>query len=159
AEPTTGAIVDIVKQLDDDVDIVVSGHSHSFMNALISNKNGKKILVVQAFSASTAYDDIDISIDPASKDIVEKSARILTTWGDQGPGLTPDAEVASLVTQAETMVAPLVNQVIGKAADDITTLENPAGESEMGNLIADAQRAATGTEIAFMNPGGIRAGL
>jgi 5'-nucleotidase len=159
AEPTSGAIVNIVRQLDDDVDIVVSGHSHSFMNTLISNNNGKKILVVQAFSASTAYDDIDVAIDPATKDIVEKSARVLTTWADQGPGLTPDTAVASLVHQAETTVALLVNQVIGTAANALTTNENSAGESAMGNLIADAQRAATGTQVAFMNAGGIRAGI
>jgi len=159
AEPTSGAIVDIVKQLDDDVDVVVSGHSHSFMNTLISNSNGKKMLVVQAFSASTAYDDIDVTIDPITQDVVAMSARVLTTWADQGPGLTPDTAVASLVSQAETKVAPLINQVIGTASADITTLENSAGESLMGNLIADAQRASTGTEVAFMNPGGIRAGL
>jgi len=158
-EPTAGAIVDIVKQLDDEVDIVVSGHSHSFMNTLISNSNGKKMLVVQAFSASTAYDDIDVTIDPLTQDVVEKSARVLTTWADQGPGLAPDTAVASLVAQAEAKVAPLINQVIGTAAVDITTVENSAGESAMGNLIADAQRASTGTEVAFMNPGGIRAGL
>lgn len=158
-EPTSGAIVDIVKQLDDEVDIVVSGHSHSFMNTLISNKNGKKMLVVQAFSASTAYDDIDVTIDPVTQDVVEKSARVLTTWADQGPGLTPDAAVASLVNRAETKVAPLINQVVGTASLAITTTENSAGESLMGNLIADAQKASTGTEVAFMNPGGIRAGL
>jgi len=158
-EPTSGAIVDIVKQLDDDVDIVVSGHSHSFMNTLISNSNGKKVLVVQAFSASTAYDDIDVTIDPITQDVVAMSARVLTTWADQGPGLPPDAAVASLVSQAETKVAPLINQVIGTASLDITTTENSAGESLMGNLIADAQKVSTGTEVAFMNPGGIRAGL
>jgi len=158
-EPTSGAIVDIVKQLDDEVDIVVSGHSHSFMNTLISNNNGKKMLVVQAFSASTAYDDIDVTIDPITQDVVEKSARVLTTWADQGPGLAPDTAVASLVQQAEAKVAPLINQAIGTAAVDITTVENSAGESAMGNLIADAQKAATGTDIALMNPGGIRAGL
>ncbi|HSL04818.1 MAG TPA: 5'-nucleotidase [Nitrospiraceae bacterium] len=37
--------------------------------------------------------------------------------------------------------------------------ENPAGESALGNLIADAQRAALGTDFAFMNSGEIRADL
>ena len=158
-EPTSGAIVNIVKNLDDDVDVVVSGHSHSFMNTLISNNNGKKMLVVQAFSASTAYDDIDLTIDPATQDVTEKSARVLTTWADTGVGLTPDPTVASLVSQAETKVAPLVNQVIGTSSVALTRAENSAGESVFGNLIADAQLAATGTQAAFMNPGGIRADL
>ena len=34
-----------------------------------------------------------------------------------------------------------------------------SGESAMGNLVADAQRAAAGADIAFMNAGGLRADL
>jgi hypothetical protein len=40
----------------------VSGHAHGFTNAPVANNNGKQILLTQAFSASTAYDDIDLSI-------------------------------------------------------------------------------------------------
>ncbi|GMU46685.1 MAG: bifunctional metallophosphatase/5'-nucleotidase [Porticoccaceae bacterium] len=154
-----GAIGEIVRRLDDEVDLVVSGHAHSFTNALMENGNGTPILVTQAFSASTAYGDIDLAIDPRSRDIVQKSARILTTWADEGPGLSPDPEVAALVADAANTVAPLVDRVVGTAATAITRTESPAGESALGNLIADAQRAAMDTEIALMNPGGIRADL
>jgi len=149
-------IRDIVNRLDDEVDVVVSGHAHSFTNALLKNKNGKEILVTQAFSASTAYADIDLEIDKKSRDVVAKSASIITTFADAGPGLTPDLEVAQLVARAEQTVAPLVNQVIGQAAGDILQAENSAGESALGNLIADSQRAAVQVDFAFMNPGGIR---
>ncbi len=154
-----GDIGPIIKKLHDEIDIVVAGHWHQFTNALMSNDNGKLILVTQAFANSTAYSDIDVAIDPASKDIVMKSAEVVTTWGDEGPGLTPHTQVAALVTRAATAVEPLVNQVIGTAATDILRAENAAGESALGNLIADAQRAAMGTDIAFMNAGGIRADL
>lgn len=152
----SGAIVDIVKQLDDDVDVVISGHTHAFTNALIPNQNGKQVLVVQAFSASTAYDDVDLAISRKSGDVVEKSAAIVTTWGDAGPGLSPDPQVAAMVAAADERVAPLVNQLIGVAASDLTRTENAAGESTLGNLIADAQRVETNATFAFMNPGGIR---
>jgi 5'-nucleotidase len=56
-------IVNIVSRLDDDVDVVVSGHAHSFTNALLKNQNGAEILITQAFSSSTAYGDIDLMID------------------------------------------------------------------------------------------------
>ncbi len=159
AQVLGGAIGDIVKRLDDEIDIVVSGHAHSFTNALMANNNGRPILITQAFSAGTAYVDIDVAIDPASHDIVEKSAAIVTTWADEGPGLVPDADVAQLVAQAEQRVAPLVSRVIGNAAIDILGVANSAGESALGNLIADAQRAALNTDFAFMNPGGIRADI
>jgi 5'-nucleotidase len=152
----TGPIIDIVKRLNDEVDVVVSGHAHGFTNALVANNNGKQILLTQAFSASTAYDDIDLSISRRSGDVVEKSAAVVTTWGDQGPGLTPDTEIAKIVSAADERVAPLVNRLVGVAQLALTRAENAAGESTLGNLIADAQRASAGTQFAFMNPGGIR---
>ncbi len=158
-ETVTGAIVPIVARLDDEVDVVVSGHSHSFTNAIVRNERGAEILVVQSFSSGTAYSDIDLLIDPATGDVEAKSASIVTTWADEGPGLAPDPAAAALTAAAEQRVAPLVNRVVGTAPADVTRAENPAGESALGNLIADAQRAAMGTDLAFMNPGGIRADI
>lgn len=155
----TGPIADIVKRLDSEVDVVVSGHAHGFTNALVPNNKGKEILLTQAFSASTAYGDIDLAISRKSDDVVEKSAAIVTTWGDEGPGLVPDAKVAEIVAQADERVAPLVNRVVGTATTALNRTENSAGESSLGNLIADAQRVTTDAQFAFMNPGGIRADL
>ncbi len=152
-------IVNIVSRLDNDVDVVVSGHAHSFTNALLKNQNGVEILVTQAFSSSTAYGDIDLMINKHTRDVVAKSASIVTTFADAGPGLTPNTQVAELVAQAQAKVAPLVNRVVGNAAIDLSRTESPAGESPLGNLIADAQRSTLGTDFALMNPGGIRADL
>lgn len=157
--PPAGAIADIVKRLDSEVDVVISGHAHGFTNALVPNSSGKQILLTQAFSASTAYGEIDLSISRKSADVVEKSAAIVTTWGDEGPGLVPDVKAAQLVAQADERVAPLVNRLVGTATSALTRAENSAGESSLGNLIADAQRVTTDAEFAFMNPGGIRADL
>jgi 5'-nucleotidase len=154
-----GPIIDIIKQLDDDIDVVISGHTHQFTNALVPNAHGKEILVTQAFSASTAYDDIDLSISRKSGDVIEKSAAIVTTWGDAGPGLSPDTQVAKLVAAADQRVAPLVTRIIGVSTNALTRAENATGESTLGNLIADAQRTVTHAQFAFMNPGGIRADL
>ena len=155
----TGALLDVISRLNDDIDVVVSGHTHQFTNAIIPNSHGVPILVTQGFSASTAYDDIDLVVDKKTNDVVSKTAQIVTTWGDEGPGLTPIPEVAALVAQADALVAPLVNQVVGQAAVDITRTQSAAGESALGDLIADSQRVAVGADFAFMNPGGIRADL
>lgn len=159
ADTVTGPVVDIIERLDDEVDVVISGHAHGFTNALVPNANGKPILVTQAFSAGTAYADIELVVSRRSRDIVEKSAAILTTWADQGAGLSPDPQVAALVAQTDVQVEPLVARVVGVAQGDINRTETPAGESALGNLIADAQRVATDAQISFMNPGGIRADL
>jgi 5'-nucleotidase len=159
AKPPTGALLDIVSRLNDDIDVVVSGHTHQFTNAIIDNSHGVPILVTQAFSASTAYGDIDLVIDKKTNDVVSKTAQVVTTWGDAGPGLTPDPDVASLVARADAKVAPLVNVVVGTASASITRTQNAAGESALGDLIADSQRASVGASFGFMNPGGIRADL
>ena len=152
-------ILDVVTRLDSEFDVVISGHSHSFTNVLATNNQGKKILVTQAFSASTAYDDIDLTIDPVGKDIVTKSAKIVTTFADQAPGNAPDPAAAALTAAAEARVAPLVTQVVGFTAASYTRDQNAAGESALGDIIADSQNLAEGTQFAFMNPGGIRADL
>jgi 5'-nucleotidase len=152
-------ILDVVTRLDPEFDVVISGHSHSFTNLFVTTNAGKKVLVTQAFSFSTAYDDIDLLIDPVSKDVVSKTARIVTTFADVAPGNTPDPAIAAMTAQAEARVAPLVNEVVGFAPRTFTASQNAAGESELGDIIADAQNVADGTQFAFMNPGGIRSDL
>lgn len=152
----SGDITTIVGKLDGAVDVVISGHTHTNLNGLVKNKGGNDVLVTQAYSAGTAFADIDLELDPVSKDIVKKSALITTTYGDTGPGLTPDATVANIVAAANVLVAPKANTVVGQVPHTITRTQNSAGESALGDLIADAQRAYEGTDFAFMNPGGIR---
>lgn len=145
----TGPIVDIVNRLDDEVDIVAAAHFHQFTNAVVDGK-----LITQAYSSSTAFADIDVTIDRATRDIVEKKAEIVTTFAE---GITPDPEIAAMVKKYEDQVAPLVNQVVGTAAARLESPRESGVDTPLGNLIADAQRAEMGTQMAFMNPGGIRA--
>ena len=154
-----GALKNIIFNLDDDVDVVCAAHTHCFLNALVPNNHGVKILVTQAFAKGTAYARIDLKIDTLTKDVIAKTARIITAFGDSGPGLTPDSAALALVQKARALVAPLTNRVIGKSARALPAKQNGAGESALGDAIADAQRSAMGTDFAFMNPGGIRADL
>ncbi|HKP63847.1 MAG TPA: bifunctional metallophosphatase/5'-nucleotidase [Polyangiales bacterium] len=153
----TGALAEILPKLDGEVDVVVSGHTHEFTNVLMPNAHGIPILVTQGFYAGMGFHEIDLVIDKRSGDVVSKNARIVSTWGDDGPGLTPDAEAAALVAQADARVADKVNIAIGSAAAAIRRKQNDAGESALGNLIADALRATMGSDFAIINPGGIRA--
>jgi len=152
----SGKIIDIVQALNSEIDVVVSGHAHGYNNVLVPTATGKEILLTQAFSKGTAYGDIDITLDPVSGDIVEKSAAIMTTWADQGIGLTPDPQVAALVDQANLAVQPLVKRVVGVAATEILRRQDLNGESVLGDLIADAHLYAMDVDMAFTATGGIR---
>ena len=138
ANAPSGALLGIVSRLDDDIDVVISGHTHGFTNAIVNNANGVPILVTQSFSAGTAYSDIDLIVDARTNDVVSKSAEIVTTWADAGPGLAPDPAVEALVQAADAKVAPLVNVVVGAATGAITRTQNAAGESALMALSTNA---------------------
>lgn len=146
-----GPIAKIVPQLSDEVDVVFSGHTHTFINGMIDGK-----LVVQALNYGMAFADVDLTIDRRTKEVIAKQAEVLPTYQ---ANVKPDPQVKRIVEQAKKEVAPLINREIGKTETAITRTASEAGESALGNLIADAQRAAMQTEFAFMNPGGIRADL
>ena len=151
-----GAIVPIVEGLDPRVDVVVSAHTHQAYNCRIAGK-----LVTSAASFGRVITDIDLVIDHESKDVTSATAvnRIVTQ------DVTPDAAVQAIVDKYVNLSAPLANQIVGSITADITRTANAAGESALGDVIADAQLAATapsdfgGSVIAFMNPGGIRQDL
>lgn len=148
-ENPTGQLVDIANRVDDEVDVIFGGHNHAYMNATIDNK-----LIVQAYSYGTAFSDVDIEIDPKTKDIVTKRAEIVTTFQE---GINPDPEIKQMIEGYESKIEPIVNRVVGSTSEPLTAKQNENGESVLGDFIADAQRQALGTQMAFMNPGGIRA--
>ena len=158
AGPSEG-IAPIVAKLDDAVDVVVSGHAHSFTNALMNNEHGHPILVTQCPNAGIAFASIELDIDKKTRDVIRKVATIHATFADAGPGLTPAPDVAELVRRADERVAPLAARVVGEAPSAISQTPSATGESALGNLIADAQRAAVDAQIALMNQGGIRTSL
>ncbi len=157
--PLVGDIVPIVERLDGEVDVVLSGHTHTYHNTLIKNAGGRPMLVVQGWPKGTGYADIDLEISRGSSDVVAMSSSIVTTWADQGPGLQPDPLVVALASQVDAMGNAIAVQVIARAAKPITRTSNEAGESALGDLIADAQRQVMGTDFAFMHPEGIEADI
>lgn len=158
AGPTEG-IPPIIDKLDDAVDVVVSGHAHSFTNALMKNQHGHPILVTQCPNAGVAFASIELTIDRKTRDVISKVASIHATFADAGPGLTPAPDVAELVKKADERVAPLAARVVGEAATAISQTPNGDGESALGNLITDAQRTLSKSQVALMNQGGIRTAL
>jgi 5'-nucleotidase len=154
-----GRLLGLVKGLDAEVDVVVSGHTHKYTNALVQGAGKHPLLVTQSYMYGTALGEIDLLVNRQSGDVVAKRSRILTTWGDTGPGLKPDAKVQKEVDAAHAKVASAVARVYAQSAANITRVPARSGESAMGNLVADAQRAAAGADIGFMNAGGLRADL
>lgn len=165
----SGPIVDIVSRLDDAVDLVVSGHTHWAYNCTLPNSTGRTIPVTSAGSFSRLMTSIDLTLDTRTRDVVAASAenRLVdrnNVLGAADP-IVPVAEISDIVANYNALAAPIANRVIGAITADITRARTAAGESALGDVIADAQLEATapankgGAVIAFMNSGGIRADL
>jgi len=58
-------------------------------------------------------------------------------------GVTPDPEMQTLLGLYRTVAVPIANRVIGSITANILRLQNGAGESALGDVIADAQLEAT----------------
>src|SRR5262249_20641142 len=71
-----------------------------------------------------------------------------------------DAEQTALLDAYNKVAAPIANRRAGTIADTLSRVPNmTTGESVLGDIVADAQLAATreaGAVVAFTNPGGIR---
>jgi 5'-nucleotidase len=152
--PIRGEIVPIVEALDPTVSVVLSGHTHQFYQGTIARR-----LVTQAGSYSQGFADVRLTLDRATGEVTAKRAEIVDTLADEPPGNAPDSALASLVARAAAQTAPLASRPIGTAVASVTRAQSAAGESPLGDLVADAQRAALDTAVAFMNPGGLRTDL
>ena len=181
-------IAGIVAGFDDAVDLVISGHTHSAYVCSLPNSRGRAVPVTSANAFGRLLTDIDLSLDPASRDIVSVQATNLMVTRD--PVLIPpDPVVAGIVAGYRRLVSDQAARVIGAIAADVPAVPRDAAcNVAAGELVADAQLAAARADahghghghgpgpgpaagssagrdqsipsIAFMNRGGLRgAGL
>ncbi|MYR95365.1 MULTISPECIES: bifunctional metallophosphatase/5'-nucleotidase [unclassified Streptomyces] len=159
----SGPIVDIAKGVTPKVDALVTGHTHQAYVCTVPDPAGKPRMVTSAASFGKLYTDTTLTYDLRTKDIVRtsvKSANHVVTR-DQPKA----ADMTSLIDRWNKLAAPIANRPQGWISADINGRGSTAPEKPLGNVIADAQLEGLapadkgGAEVAFMNPGGIRADL
>ena len=149
----SGAIVDIVNRTTKAVDLFVTGHTHQPYNCVIDDRP-----VTSASSFGRLYTDIDMTLDRRSRDVVEVRANNVIVTQNVFKAM----DISDLIARYDVIAAPLRDRIIGRISADITRTPDDSLENAAGNLIADAQHAATagattGNAVAaFMNPGGVR---
>jgi len=176
----------IVAGLSDEVDLVISGHTHAAYNCSattvdvvsvqgapvltpratgLPNSVGRLIPVTSASAFGRVLTDIDVEIDRRSGEVVAVTPTnrlVDRTDADITARIAANPEVKNVVDAYRAAVSPLANQVIGVITAPLSNSANADGEMAAGDLIADAQLAATqpaalgGAVMAFMNPGGVR---
>jgi 5'-nucleotidase len=153
----SGPIVDIVRKFDRAVDVVISGHTHQ---AYVCEIDGR--LVTSGDKFGTLVTAIDLKLDPVTRDVVSARAdNVIVRTGT----LAKDPAQTALLESYDQVAAPIANRPAGSITETLSRVPNEAGESPLGDVIADAQLAATRAQgdgaavAAFTNPGGVRTDL
>ncbi|MDP4302451.1 bifunctional metallophosphatase/5'-nucleotidase [Leptothrix discophora] len=162
-------IAKVVARLDNEVDLVVSGHTHAAYNCSagtvdavrasatspvvvtprptgLPNAAGRLIPVTSSSAFGRVLTDVDLTIDPVKRDIVAVTATnrlVDRTDPELIAAVAAKPEVTNLVTAYNGLVAPIANQVIGSITTALPNAADPAGNMPAGELIADSQLAAT----------------
>ena len=135
-------------------DVILSGDDHIYSTY---------------YDGITAY--VETSVDARylapidlTVEVTEKDGKRVVKWVPSfrfidTAAVTPDPETQVLVEAYQKQLDETLNVVIGTAGTAMDSRRNVVRgeESTMGDLIADAMRAAVGADVAIMNGGGIRA--
>ena len=174
----SGDILPILARLDPRVDVVVSGHTHqAYICDNAARDPARPFLLTSAGVYGEMVTDISLTIDPRTKRVIARQAHYVIVqsapYAAGGieiantplyPAFAPRPDIAAYVgtyvEAARALAQRVVGHLSGLAAKPGALNADIGGP--LGNLIADAQLAATrgvGAQIAFTNPFGIRAPL
>lgn len=154
----------IVNGADPEIDMIISGHTHLAYDFDVPIPGTDRTRpVISSGQYGAMYGHSTILVDPATGDVSIETENLNLI------GAFPaDPAVAAIVADAVQVAKEKGSVSLGSITQDIPRgvqsngSENRGSESTIGNLIADAQLEATadlGTDLAIMNPGGIRKDL
>ncbi|TDD80024.1 bifunctional metallophosphatase/5'-nucleotidase [Actinomadura rubrisoli] len=155
-----GAGTRIAKDADPEIDAVLSGHTHQQYVCSVQDPKGQPRLYSSGSSFGRVITQVDFQVNKRTGDVVRSSLK-----GDNHVvtrDVPPDPATAKFVQTWKDRVSAIADKPIGKITADLTRAPSPAGETALGDVIADAQLAsmkAKGAQVAVMNPGGVRADL
>lgn len=173
-----GEILPIIAKLAPGVDVIVSGHTHAdYVCEVPTADPARPLLLTSAGQYGKEITEITLAIDPAAHRVTARSARnhivqSLPFTSARGPiAVTPlfpqygpRADIAAYVQRYADVAKVFATRSVGKLSGPASKGDGAAASNggQLGNLISDAQLAATrasGAEMAFMNPFGIRAAI
>lgn len=175
-----GPFAKLVSETSADVDAIFNGHTHKeyAWDAPVPGVEGKTRPIVQTGNYGENIGQIQLTVDTRTKAVTGYKAGNVKRTTDAAADLVAVyprvAAVGVIVRKAIAEAAEIGNQPVGRVTADITTAFTPvtdttpakrddrAGESTLGNLVADSLVDALkapelgGAEIGVVNPGGLR---
>ena len=162
----SGPILAINDALDPEIDVLITGHTHLPYNCVLPDSDGEPRIVTSAYSYGRVVSEMNLVIDKRTKD-VRRDLSTATNHVVNQARLDPDPAVSAVLAKWQPLFDLADSILLGTISADINRGGTPTGtdrgvESAAGNLVADAQAWATssnGSQLAFMNPGGVRSDL
>lgn len=141
------------------IDVIVGGHSHTPVPEpkLVKTNAANGIggtLIVQAGSYGQHLGRLTLDVDKGR--ITSYSGTLLAV---DHSIKTPREAVKGIVAPYAAQVSAQMAEVIGHAPQALPTSGKYAGETPLGNWLADMVKEAGGAEVGIINSGGIRAEL
>ncbi|MCW2613565.1 MAG: 5-nucleotidase protein [Frankiales bacterium] len=158
----------IIRSTNANVDAILGGHTHLTVDCEVPLASGQVRPVLEAGEYGKAIDRLTLTWDRAARRVTAVNGEVLAL---SATTCDPDPAVEQIVRTAAARADEVGREVIGSITADISRAKTASGaedrgtESLLGNFIADVQLGATsapangGAQIAFMNPGGLRADL
>lgn len=138
----------------DGIDVIIDGHSHTKLeNGLVVNNT----LIAQTGEYDNNLGMVEIAVKDGK--IQNKTAKLLKS--SDYDNLEEDKDVTSVINQIKTENDITFSEVVATSDIDLDgERENVRRkETNLGNLSADAVRAETKSDIAFLNGGSIRTSI
>jgi len=133
------------------IDVIVGGHSHTKVEKPVSVGN---TLIVQAWEHAKALGVLDLTVKDGK--IVKFDGYLDKIKPDAGK---EDRVVLKIVDKYKQKVDSVLNEKIGEADIDLDGENVRKMETNLGNIVADVMRHASGADVAIINGGTIRTSI
>ena len=133
------------------IDVIVGGHSHT---RLLSPAVVGNTIIVQAWEHAKALGVLDLTLEDGK--IKHFTGHLEEIKPAQGP---EDNNIAAIVEKYRKNVDRVLNETIGKTGVDLDGENVRLNETNLGDLIADIMKNASGSDIALINGGTIRTSI
>src|SRR5690606_37213755 len=162
----------LVRGASTEIDAIFSGHTHQSYYCEIAERP-----VIQAHQYGTTLGKVSLQVDAETGEVTEAGTERIELASEDAAGewtanFEANTAVAEIVSRAEAKAEVVGSEQVGAISEDVLRGGDEPGsdrgvESTLGNTVADIHLWATSNddfagepaEIAFMNPGGLRADL
>lgn len=164
------------------LDAVIAGHTHQAMGHFISG-----VPVIETYGLGRSFGYLELFVDPVSHRVLADRTQIHASvplciqvdaasgscdarkLKDQpevklvpatflGQPVVPDPAVQAIIAPVLARVEQEQHRELGVTVP-VALKRNYAGESVLGSFLTDSFREAVGADVAFLNPGGLRADI